>query len=124
MISPGNCSTTAAARCCAPVSPAAPLHDGRLRSLEQSQWLPAVSDGRNEEFSGRLRVSPGGEGQRSKGKRRKRGRNTIKMSCTPTDQSLPTSHVQPLTWLPDKWRLEERRRKELISGIKIIALKI
>lgn len=103
-------------RCCAQVSLAAPLHDVRLQSLVQSSgsllpccqlqlqwevlWLPpSMSDSRL-----------GGKGTRSKGKRRKRGRNTIKMSCIPTDQSLPTSHVLRLTWLPDKWRLEERRR--------------
>lgn len=39
----------------------------------------------------------------------KRGENTIKMSCISTDQSLPNSHVLGLTWLSDKWRLEEKR---------------
>lgn len=39
----------------------------------------------------------------------KRGENTIKMSCISTDQSLPNSHVLRLTWLSDKWRLEEKR---------------
>lgn len=48
--------------------------------------------------------------EKQKEEKEKGGRNTIKMSRIPTDQSLPTSHVLRLTWLPDKWRLEERRR--------------
>lgn len=101
-------------RCCAPASLAAPLHDGRLRSLVQSQWLPAVSHSSSKKFSGCLRLCLTAaleeRVREAKGKEGKGGRNTIKMSCIPTDQSLPTSHVLQLTWLPDKWRLEERRR--------------
>lgn len=43
-------------RCYAPVSLAAPLHDGRLWSLVQSQRLPAVCYSCNEKFSGCLRL--------------------------------------------------------------------
>ncbi len=79
-------------RCCAPVSLAAPLHDGRLRSLVQSQWLPAVSYRSNEKFSGCLRLCLTAaleeRGREAKGREGKGGRNTIKMSCIPTDQSL------------------------------------
>lgn len=101
-------------RCCAPVSLAAPLHDGRLWSFVQSQRLPAVNYSSNEKFSGCLRLCLTAaleeRVREAKGREGKGGRNTIKMSCIPTDQSLPTSHVLRLTWLPDKWRLEERRR--------------
>lgn len=103
-------------RRCAPVSPAAPLHDGRLRSLEQSQRRPAVSGSGSEKSSGCLRLSltatPGGKGTT---RREEGGRNTIKMSCVRTDQSLPTSHVQELTWMPDKWRLEEETLETVLE---------
>lgn len=101
-------------RCCSPVSLAAPSRSGRRRWPVRSRRLPAVSRGGEESFSGfphlclTAAVEEGLQDSSGRGK-------------WPSDGSLP---ISLLTWLPDKWGLEETGEKAEASIARLSNFKI